>query len=297
MINEATAFPAADQPTSLTAKDLWGLLDVQPDGPGRYIGHTHPDVQRPVIEGSQLLAQTLVAAARHVPGRRAVSASMVFARVASTTEPVLIDLDEVASGRTFTVFAPRITQGGRLCTVATLLLDATSPDLIRHEVAKPAVPGPAEATPLDLAVLGREVRIVDDAYSTRSDAPVGPPRLDAWIRFDEAPEDTTLNLALLTQITGFMPLAAALRPHAGVGLDQAHRTISTGVNAISLTAHADVRVDEWMLYQHHSTFAGDGMTHSECRVHSEAGRLLVSFTVEAMVRPMTRATSDGRVSM
>jgi acyl-CoA thioesterase II len=39
-----------------------------------------------------------------------------------------------------------------------------------------------------------------------------------------------------------------------------------------------------MLYRHLSTFAGDGMTHSECRVHDEAGDLLASFTVDAMVR-------------
>ena len=40
-----------------------------------------------------------------------------------------------------------------------------------------------------------------------------------------------------------------------------------------------------MLYHHQSTFAGDGMTHAECRVHAEGGELLASFNVEAMVRP------------
>jgi hypothetical protein len=39
-----------------------------------------------------------------------------------------------------------------------------------------------------------------------------------------------------------------------------------------------------MLYRHLSTFAGDGMTHAECRVHDEAGGLLASFSVDAMVR-------------
>jgi acyl-CoA thioesterase len=39
-----------------------------------------------------------------------------------------------------------------------------------------------------------------------------------------------------------------------------------------------------MLYHHLSTFAGDGMTHAECRVFTESGDLLASFSVEAMVR-------------
>ena len=54
-----------------------------------------------------------------------------------------------------------------------------------------------------------------------------------------------------------------------------------------------------MLYHHLSTFAGDGMTHSECRVHTEGGELLASFTVEAMVRPFAdgAATLDERTAL
>ena len=75
-----------------------------------------------------------------------------------------------------------------------------------------------------------------------------------------------------------------MRPHAGIGQDQAHRTWSTAINAITIAFHADVRADRWMLYRHHSTFAGDGMTHAECRVYEEKGTLLASFTVDGMVR-------------
>ena len=62
-----------------------------------------------------------------------------------------------------------------------------------------------------------------------------------------------------------------MRPHAGIGQSQAHRTLSTAINAIHISFHANVRADRWMLYQHHSTFAGDGMTHSECRVYDVEG--------------------------
>ncbi len=277
-------------PTWGDLADLCGVLDVRAGGHGRYVGAARDDARRPVVEGSQLLAQTLMAAARHAPGRRAVSANMVFARVANTREPVEIELDEVANGRTFTVLAARIIQSGRTCAVGTLLLDATTPDLVRHEVPPPDVPGPYDSTPVDLSLTGRDVRIAGTAYDISSDAPVGPPQLDAWIRFRETPDDQALNVALLTHLTGFLSLATALRPHEGIGLDQAHRTITTGVNAISLTIHGAVRAGDWMLYHHRSTFAGDGMTHSECRIHDEAGHLLASFTVDAMLRAMS---SDG----
>ena len=104
------------------------------------------------------------------------------------------------------------------------------------------------------------------------------------MRFRHVPDDPPVHAGLLAQFTGHLSIATALRPHAGIGQDQAHRTLSTAINAISLSLHRRVRADRWMLYHHRSTFAGDGMTHSECRVYDEDRSLLASFTVEAMVR-------------
>ena len=150
-----------------------------------------------------------------------------------------------------------------------------------------------------MGVTGRDVRIVEGAYTNDPDAPVGPPVVDAWVRFREVPQDPLLHAGLLAQFTGHLSIAAALRPHRGVGQDQAHRSLSTAINGISLSMHRDVRADKWMLYHHLSTFAGDGMTHSECRVHAEGGELIASFTVEAMVRPFASgaATLDERTAL
>lgn len=279
-----------DDPNGRDVSELYALLNMEKDSDGRYMSAAHDDGQRPVIEGSQLLAQTLVAASQHAPGRRAVSATMVFARVATTTEPFEIELNEVANGRTFTVLNPRIIQLGRTCAVGTVLLDVMAPDTIRHEAAPPDVGGPEQATPIDLGLAGREVRAVDNAYSLDSAAPVGPAQLDVWVRFRDPPSGQAIHVALATHLTGFLSLATSLRPHHGIGLDQAHRTITTGVNAISLAIHAEIHADQWMLYHHRSTYAGDGMTHSECRIYDEGGHLFASFTVESMLRAMA---TDG----
>jgi acyl-CoA thioesterase II len=208
----------------------------------------------------------------------------VFSRVADANRPVTVEVDEVAVGRTFTTLAPRVVQDGRVCAAGTVLLDRTAPDVIRHAVDAPDGPGPYDSVPYDMSVTGRDLRVVDGAYTDDADAPVGPPVLDAWVRFREVPDDPRLHEALLAQFTGHMAIAAALRPHLGVGQEQAHRTLSTAVNAISLSIHREVRADRWMLYHHRSTFAGDGMTRAECRVHDEEGELLASFAVDAMVR-------------
>lgn len=286
-------------PTWGDAADLIDVMDVRPDGPLRFIGPARSDGQRPVVEGSQMLGQSIVAAARHAAGRRVVSANMIFLRSADACQPLEFVLTELCAGRTFTGLTIQVLQGDRCCAAGNVLLEVPSGDLIRHAVERPAVPGPYECPPYDMGVTGRDLRVADGAYSNDADEPVGSPIIDAWVRFREVPADATLHAGLVAQFSGHMSIAAALRPHAGISQAQAHRTLSMGINAISLSFHRDVRADKWLLYRHHSTFAGDGMTHAECRVHDIDGSLLASFTVEAMVRPFPAGTGavDDRTAL
>jgi acyl-CoA thioesterase len=113
------------------------------------------------------------------------------------------------------------------------------------------------------------------------------------MRYRDVPADPWLHVALLAQFTGHLSIAAALRPHAGIGQDQAHDTISTAINAIHLAIHDEVRADEWLLFHHDAIHAGAGMTHAQCRVHTEDGRLVASFTVAAMVRAFADPAQAG----
>jgi acyl-CoA thioesterase len=281
-----------------TVSDLVAVLDVQPTDEGSYVGPVRPSEERPVVEASQVLGQAIVAAGRRAPGRRVVNASMIFTRVIDARAPFAIEIDEVAGGRTFTGLAVKATQNGRVGAAGTLLLDVTAPDVMRHAVDAPKVAGPDDSTPYDMGVTGRDIRIVDDAYNNDPDAPVGPPVLDAWVRYADVPDDAVMHAALLAQFIGHMSIAAAMRPHAGIGQSQAHKTLSTGVNALNLAIHADVRADQWLLYHHESTFAGDGMTHSACTVFDDAGALIASFSADCMVRAMADPSrADSKTAM
>ena len=273
------------------ASDLIDILDVRPEDDGAFTSVLRGDWGfRPVVEGSQMLGQAIVVCGRHAPGRRVVSAHMLFPRGAYPDQPLRFEVDEISAGRTFTTLVVKAQQRGRVCALGTFLLDETADDVIRHAEPAPDVAGPERSEPVDMAVTGRDVRVVDDTYTGDPAAPAGPPVIDAWVRFDEVPDDPVLHAALLAQFTGHVSIAAALRPHAGIGQDQAHRTLSTAINAIAISFHADVRADRWMLYRHLSTFAGDGMTHSECRVHADGVDLVASFTVDAMVRGFREGT-------
>lgn len=253
--------------------------------------------RRPVVEGSQLLGQAIVAAMRSAPGRRVVSAHMAFLRVADAAHPVDIELRPLTEGRTFSAYTAGAMQGGRLVAAGTLLLGVPAVDVVQHEPRLDGVTGPYDAVPYDMGVTGRDLRVVDAAYADDPGAPPGPPTIDAWVRFRAVPDDPGMHAGLLAQFTGHMSIAAALRPHAGVGQSEAHRTISTAINAIAISFHADVRMDRWVLYRHLATVVHDGMAHSECRVHDEAGALLASFSVDAMIRPLERHAVDARTAL
>ena len=141
-----------------------------------------------------------------------------------------------------------------------------------------------------MSVTGRDIRIADGAYTGDPDAPVGPPVLDAWVA-SASPRRPGRARGAARPVHRASPdrrrPPAPRRHRPGPGPPH----VSTAINAISISFHADPG-RPWMLYHHLSTFAGDGMTHAECRVHDEAGALLASFTVDAMVRAFAARRAD-----
>jgi acyl-CoA thioesterase len=185
-------------------------------------------------------------------------------------------------GRGFSTVEARTLQAGKLCSVGLLLLDAGAPDAIRGSVAPPDVPPPEACPLLDLGLTGRELRTVDDAY--RRHAEVGPAEIFTWARFRDAPAHQSLHAALIAQSTTHWTIAAAMRPHEGVSEAQAHVTLSTGILAATIAFHDEVDVREWLLYANPAIYAGRGQVQGEGRVFARDGRLVASYSVQAMVR-------------
>jgi acyl-CoA thioesterase len=136
-----------------------------------------------------------------------------------------------------------------------------------------------------MRVVGRDLRIVDAAYSPDPDL-VGPPVIHAWMRFRDSPGELCLRNALVAQATTHWTIAAAMRPHTGLGESQAHVTLSTGPMAIALAFHDDAPLDDWFLYTTRATWSGRGLAQGEGSVFTRGGSLIASYTLHAMVRAM-----------
>ena len=168
--------------------DLLRLMDVQPAEPGLYVAPIYEDRRRNVVEGSQLLAQAIVAAAKAVPDQHAVSAHMIFSRPARFDLPQFFKVTVLRRGRSFSTVSVEAVQDGKSIASALVLMDKGAPDKIRGQVAMPTVPGPAASSFHDYGMTGRDVRFVNGDYGRPPDY-IGPPEIHGWVRHRAAPPE------------------------------------------------------------------------------------------------------------
>lgn len=307
-------WPDVPQPTSASyafpawgdQRDLVRLLDVEPNGPGRFVvapyrDHVHgiydmheqrvESVSRNVVEGGHLLGQAIVAASRTIDSQRVVAGHIVFAKAASWNRPLDIELEVLRPGKTFSTVEARIHQDEQVRSIALLLMDRGAPDSFGVQVEMPAVAGPEDAEPVDMGVTGRDLRVVDGAWDPDPDH-IGPPEISVWVRFAEDPGDVCLHQALMAQSTTHWLGAAAMRPIPGVGLAGAHITFSGGPMSVAMSFHDEANVTDWLLYTNVATYANRGLTYGEGRIFSREGTLVGSFGVQGMMRGFPDDPSD-----
>jgi acyl-CoA thioesterase len=277
--------------TESSLERMIAIFDVEPLGPA--LTHFAGDSDgggRPVVDGSQILAQSLVAAGKALPGRTVRCAHAVFVSVADPARELGFTVTPVRAGRSFASVTVTVSQGDRTCATSTVLLDNPQPDVIRHDQwagPPPTCPapltGPEGAYPAHMPLRGRQLRI-EDVREYGSPEEVGPPVMDAWLHYDTVPRRDDLRRALLAHFTGHLSIPTTMRAHPGIGTDQAHHTLSTAVMAIGMSFHDPVHWDGWIRYHHESTYAGAGMSYVRGQVLTGDGRLVASFTQDAMIR-------------
>ncbi|MDT5081467.1 MAG: acyl-CoA thioesterase [Mycobacterium sp.] len=278
-----------------TVERLLDLFDVEPAGDGAFVGRTGiaGADERQVVEGTQVLAQAIVAVAKRFPEKSVRSAYAVFARAVVVGPPVEFAIDVVAEGRSTATAIVNVTQNGKRCITVTAFTDVPSGDVIRHHLPRPDVAAPADAFHSEMPMVGRQLRLVDVADVNSPDE-VGPPELFAWLHYDPIPARADLAKALVAYFTGHLGISTTMRAHEGIGTAQAHLTVSTAPMTISVSFHEPFAWGGWILYSHESTQVGAGMSYVRGAVHTEEGELIASFAQDALIRPLR--TTDTSIS-
>lgn len=259
--------------------DFLAAIDLAPAGEGRWHG-TNLDHPGAVLFGGQLLAQSVVAAARSTEGKQVRSVHTIFARGGSRDADVELVVDPMHGGRSFASVAVSVVQGDRLCCRSLVLLDAPDDDLVRHEAPMPDVGAP----PVDASDDWWQIETVGGV--DLSDPTVGPPRLDVWSRFPGAPDDLLTAQALLAYASDGFLIGTAMRPHEGLDQSMAHVSVATTVLTHTLSFHDPFLGSEWLLLGHESIHAGRGRAHGRATVHTPDGRHVASYVQDSMLRAM-----------
>lgn len=280
-------------PTQWTLQMLLDLFDAQPAGENKFTvpsGLAAAD-ERQVVEGTQVLAAAIVAAAKRFPEKSIRSVHAVFARAVLVGPPIELDIDVVSEGRSTASAVITASQSGKRCITITVLADVPSDDVIRHHLPIADVAGPEAANLSPMPMTGRELRLVD-VLDVNSPDEVGPPELHAWLHYDPVPQRDDLAKALVAYFTGHLGISTTMRAHEGIGTAQAHLTVSTAPMTVTVSFHEPVRWNGWLLYSHESTQVGAGMSYVRGTVHTQEGELIASFAQDGLIRPL-RTTDTG----
>jgi acyl-CoA thioesterase len=238
---------------------------------------------RDVVFSGQLLGQMIMASDRGAGGAKDVrSIHAVFARAGTYTKPIELEVDAMHAGRTWASDTVTATQDGRLLSRAITLLNTVDPDLMRHDPDFPSgvpspdglEPGPAQAFP------GAELRLVPGEPTVG-----GVPVMMAWHRFGKSLSSPAANQAVVAWATCGEIIGLAMRPHRDqVHIQDAHRTLSTGV--IGHTVHFTERFDvsEWLLIVTEATKAATGRVYGAGRIYTQGGSLVATFEQDSMAR-------------
>ena len=249
----------------------------------------HPEFDpegRGVVFSGQLLAQMIMAADAELGTTPEVkSIQAIFSRTGTYEAPLTLRTETTHAGRSFGSVTVTAHQGDRLLSRGLLLLSSDEPDLIRHGPALDPAPAPPEGLEVDArsqCFPGAESRTIPEPDALATDE---TPLLAFWLRHPEGLPSTAAQQAVLAWSQPGEIIGLALRPHSEkVRIEDAHRTLSTGV--IAHTIHFQDRFDlaDSVFVQQAATAAGRGRVYGEGRVFDRAGRLVSTFSQDSMVR-------------
>jgi acyl-CoA thioesterase-2 len=249
------------------------------------------------VFGGQVLAQSLVAAARTVDdGIPVHSLHAYFLRSGDPETPIVFDVDRIRDGRSFTTRRVVAIQHGKAIfnVAASFQVVEVGPE---HSDPMPDVPDPENLEPTTRppwvrALANRslpdfdrprpiEMRYVGDPAWERKEGDGADQ--DLWLRtVGTLPDDPALHTAVLAYASDFMLLSTAAMPHR-TGNERGYMTASLDH---VMWFHRPCRADEWLLYHCHSPAAAHARGLSTGAIFRRDGVQCVTIAQEGLLRPL-----------
>jgi acyl-CoA thioesterase II len=257
--------------------DLCDLLDLDELASDLFVARS-PVLGRERVYGGQVVAQALAAAMRTLTSaqHRVHSLHGYFIRAGDETRPIVLDVDRIRDGRSFSTRSVVARQAGGAIFNLSASFHRDEPDV---DVAPPVpdldVPGPA----------GLERADWDDISDVRIVPTQDRGRARAWIRTvrpDRLPGDDRVHACALAYGSDHIPMDSIFAGHPS-GADWTEFMSASLDHAVWF--HRPTRADQWLLYdlKLQSLQGSRGVAHGT--VHTADGVLVATLVQEGLVRP------------
>ena len=194
---------------------------------------------------------------------------------------MVYQVDAVRDGGSFTTRRVTAIQKGRPIFFCSASFHGTEQS-IAHQPAMPEVAPPETLAEGDARLVrfpGHPIEFlqVDETVELGR-----PARKRFWFRLvGELPDDQALHRNLLAYSSDFNLLITALMPH---GIDFRDPRLQLASLDHALWFHADLRVDDWLLYDMDSPWAGGARGFARGSIYDRQGRLVASSAQEGLTR-------------
>ena len=277
--------------------NLVALLSLEAIEENLYRGNSQ-DLGFRQLFGGQVLGQGVSAASRTVEENRHVhSMHGYFLRPGDASLPVVYQVERVRDGGSFSTRRIMAIQKGKPIFACGVSFQCAEQGF-QHQLGMPEVPGPENfQSETELARLVaplipermRERAISDKPIEVRPVTRFNPfdpkpcePVKYLWLRADgELPDDPQLHKYLLAYASDFNLLTTSLQPH-GVSVYQKFMQVASLDH--SLWFHANLRMDDWLLYAMDSPWSGNARGFSRGSIFNRAGQLAASVAQEGLTR-------------
>jgi acyl-CoA thioesterase-2 len=279
--------------------ELLQALDLAPLGGDAFQGRFIESLRARVF-GGELLAQSLIAAARTAVGRTCHSLHVAFLSPGDAAMPVEYRVRRVRDGRRFAQRQVSAWQRGREIVLATVSLaaDDAAESAGHQQHAMPPVPGPEglaseldqrRATAHRMRAADRAWLLAPRAVEIRQvhpvpliDPPPAAPVAHTWLRaVGELPADPNVHRAVLAYASDMTLLDIACYPYGVSWTDPRMEQASLDH---AMWFHRPFRADEWLLHAQGVPTLAAGRALAEGRVFGRDGRLVASVVQEGLSR-------------
>ena len=264
-------------------EELLDLLDLESIEHNLFRGY-HPATRRKRLFGGQIIAQSLIAAARTVENEHLPhSLHAYFLRPGDWRTPVVFEVDRIRDGKSFTTRRVVVIQNGEAIFNMDISFHRRESGLNHQFPEAPNYRAPDEHAIAE-GLKQRPFLSFREAHKSKLQQIPQDPEQHVWIKANGiAPDDPLLNMALLAYQSDEALLGTARLPHRG---HYDHERMQVASLDHSIWFHHDINVNEWLLYALDSPSSSHARGYTRGEIYTREGVLVASCMQEGLMRKL-----------